>query len=121
LVFAWASISAPDYDAVSRIKIMTDITKRTMKAIETLFSSEEQGIVKDELELNYFTNVAGCNGWSASQMERIWFAVLKSSNGQLSEFKTSIKLANTDFRDLLMIAEFGEDLEAHNKWFKQLN
>lgn len=100
---------------------MSEITQRTMKIIASLFGDKEQRLVKLELESKCSTNVPGCSDWSNSQLERIWFAVLKLSDGELSKLRSSIELANTDFRDLLMAAGFGHDLEAHNKWFKQQN
>ena len=100
---------------------MTEITQKTAKIIVTLFSKNEQSIVIDEIESNCSTNVPGCDNWTNVQLERIWFAVLKLSNGELIRLEASVKLVNTDFRDLLMAADFGYDLEAHNKWYKQLN
>ena len=100
---------------------MTEITQRTAKVVAALFPENEQVIVSDELVSNCSTNVPGCDNWSNMQLERIWFAVLKLSTGELNKLESSIKLANTDYRDLLMAAGFGYDLEAHNKWFKELN
>ena len=100
---------------------MTELTQRTTKVIAALFPKNEQGIVSDELVTNCSTNIPGCDNWSNVQLERIWFAVLKLSVGQLNKLESSIKLANTDYRDLLMAADFGCDLEAHNKWFKELS
>jgi hypothetical protein len=48
-------------------------------------------------------------------MERIRFAVLKLGVKSASAFESAMLLAKTDWRDLLMEAGFGEDLEAHNK------
>jgi len=49
-------------------------------------------------------------------MERIRFAVLKLSEGNIEKLVQGIELAQTDWRDLLMMAGFGEDVEAHDKW-----
>lgn len=98
---------------------MSEITQRTKKIIAVLFRDKEQDLVKFELESKCSTNVPGCSSWSNSELERIWFAVLKLSNGDLSKLRSSIRLANTDFRDLLLTAGFGHNLEAHNKWFEE--
>jgi len=34
--------------------------------------------------------------------------------------EAAIELANTDWRDLLMAAGFGEDLNAHQKWSQSI-
>ncbi len=36
--------------------------------------------------------------------------------GQLDKLEEAIKLAQIDWRDLLMAAGFGHDVEAHLKW-----
>jgi hypothetical protein len=101
--------------------MMSEITERTKKTIAALFSEKEQGLVEAELESKCSTNVPGCSNWANSQLERIWFAVLKLSDGDIKKLRSSIQLANTDFRDLFAAADFGHDLEAHNKWFQEQN
>jgi len=106
---------------VSSHKKMTAITQNTAKAISALFPAVVQNDVISELETKCSNNVPGCDSWTESQLERIWFAVLKLSNGEMNKLESFIKVANTDYRDLLMAAEFGSDLEAHNKWFSQIS
>jgi hypothetical protein len=47
--------------------------------------------------------------------ERLRFAALKVSDGKLALLESAVKLAQVDFRDLLMAADFGE-VDAHRKW-----
>jgi hypothetical protein len=54
---------------------------------------------------------------SPAELERCHFAVLKLSNGSLESLINAISLAQTDYRDLLVAADFGEDLHAHLQWF----
>lgn len=49
-------------------------------------------------------------------MERIWLATLKQSNGSIDAFEDAVLLAQTDWRDLLVNAEFSNDLAAHLIW-----
>jgi hypothetical protein len=49
------------------------------------------------------------------ESERLQFAALKVSDGNLARLESAVKLAQIDFRDLLMAADFGE-VEAHLKW-----
>lgn len=55
---------------------------------------------------------------SPRQMERFHFAVLKLSEGKVEKLYDAIALAQTDYRDLLMAAGFGESLIAHKSWLK---
>ena len=48
-------------------------------------------------------------------MERLRFAALKLSEGQIDRLCDAIQLAQTDWRDLLMCAGFGSP-GAHLKW-----
>jgi hypothetical protein len=44
------------------------------------------------------------------------FAALKLSEGRLDRLEEAIKLAQTDWRDLLVAAGFAHDVEAHLNW-----
>lgn len=48
--------------------------------------------------------------------ERIRLAALRLSQGNLSKLVDAVALAQTDWRDLLMTAGFGERLNAHKDW-----
>lgn len=48
--------------------------------------------------------------------ERVRFAVLKLSEGNLDKMKAAIAQALIDWRDVLMAAGFGEDVHAHESW-----
>jgi hypothetical protein len=61
--------------------------------------------------------------WPAANggaVERCHFAVPKLSNGKLDQLIQAITLAQTDYRDLLMSAGFGEEIGAHWDWYHQL-
>ena len=49
-------------------------------------------------------------------MERIWLATLKLSDGSITAFENAVLLAQIDWRDVLLGAGFGNDLDAHIKW-----
>ena len=53
-------------------------------------------------------------------LERIRFAALKLSGGDLPRLRQAIQLAKTDWRDLLVAAEFGNDVRAHETWFPKM-
>jgi hypothetical protein len=48
--------------------------------------------------------------------ERIQCAVLKISKGKISELIRAATETKIDFRDVLMAAGFGYDVDAHKKW-----
>ena len=49
-------------------------------------------------------------------MEPIWLATLKLSDGSITAFENAVLLAQIDWRDVLLGAGFGNDLDAHIKW-----
>ena len=49
-------------------------------------------------------------------LERIRFAVIKLSKGDLDTLIDQIDLAQIDWRDSLMAAGFGHSVEAHKDW-----
>lgn len=62
----------------------------------------------------------GCEGWGTTGMDRIWFSILKLGDGNPDLLLEAVKLARTDWRDLLMAAGFGNDIHAHEKWWQQI-
>jgi len=49
-------------------------------------------------------------------LERVRFAALRLSEGSLSRLIDAIALAQTDWRDLLVAADFADDAYAHLDW-----
>ena len=54
---------------------------------------------------------------NAEFWDRIRFAVLKLSAGNLTTLQQEVDGANRDWRDTLVAAGFGESLTAHKNWF----
>jgi hypothetical protein len=50
-------------------------------------------------------------------LERIRLAVLKLSHGDLNALQRAIDLAKLDWRDALVAAGFGDDVNAHELWW----
>ncbi|HEV2199940.1 MAG TPA: hypothetical protein VGR73_08965 [Bryobacteraceae bacterium] len=50
------------------------------------------------------------------EAERVRFAALKFSDGELEMLESAVKLAQTDWRDLLVATGFANDVGAHRKW-----
>lgn len=87
-------------------------------AITALFAPEEQETVATMLIEE--CNAVQLHSSSADGLERIQLAVLKLSNGEVDTFLAAAELAQLDWRDALMAAGFGEDLEAHLKWVQTI-
>jgi hypothetical protein len=52
--------------------------------------------------------------------ERMHFAVLKLSEGDLKKLREAIELAKFDWRDALMAAGFGHDVHQHERWAEEV-
>lgn len=85
--------------------------------LERMFPSPEQKAVRSLL-------LEECTGKLPSvepdAYERIHLAILKISNGDSRKFTDAVELARIDWRDVLMWAEFANDLDAHKKWARKL-
>ena len=53
---------------------------------------------------------------TAAGLERIRFAALKFSKGTIAGLVEAIYLAQADWRDLLVAAEFADDVNVHLRW-----
>ena len=95
---------------------MIELSKKTSDRINLLFGDEEKQEVEDLLKIECGDNIPFCENRDKYEMERIRFAVLKLSKGNIGKLVEAIELAQTDWRDLLVAAGFGENVEAHNKW-----
>ena len=49
-------------------------------------------------------------------LERLRFAAIKLSKGDLNKLLDAVVLAQTDWRDLLVAAGFAGDVRAHQSW-----
>jgi hypothetical protein len=91
------------------------LTQRTLDHVAALFPTAKEQVVEILLR-DCGNNLPFLEKADALALERPRFAVLKLSNGRFDKLKSAIELAKTDWRDLLMAAGFGEDVEAHLKW-----
>lgn len=92
---------------------MPPLTHRTMDVIARTYPREAQERARVLLEQHCSIRVLGCDDWSQEQMERIWLAALKVADGDVERLAEAVRLARTDWRDLLTAAGFGDNLDAH--------
>ena len=95
---------------------MVDLTLNTIKLIEKYFSPDEKDLIISFLSEECGDNLPFHDNCGPIDMERIRFAAIKVSNGELSKLESAVELAKVDWRDLLVHAEFADDTKAHIIW-----
>jgi hypothetical protein len=120
----WRAASAPDQrfalDCRDGGSTLTPLTPAVAQKIDALFPPETR-----EAARRMITERCGADLPLSSHMardpsgfDRIRFAVLKLSGGDLERLRQEIEGAHFDWRDTLMAAGFGEDMDihAHLRW-----
>lgn len=89
----------------------------TRRRLETLFRAPDREEATQLLVEGCGNNLPLSGHSDEFQLERVRFAALKLSGGVLSRLREAVRLAQTDARDLLVAAGFGDDVRAHEDWF----
>ena len=92
------------------------LSQETERRIAALFPASSRGEVSELLIIHCGNNLPFCDNDDELQLERIRFSALKLSAGNIDKLKDAIKLAKTDWRDLLVAAGFADDTTAHKRW-----
>lgn len=95
---------------------MIEISKETALRINVLFDDGERELVAGRLLRECGDNLPLVDSTYVELAERIRFAVLKLSGGDIKKLDAEIKNAAIDWRDTLMAAGFGSDTKAHLAW-----
>jgi len=96
------------------------LSPRTRQITEIIFSAKGLTEAIQWLEEECGNNLPSCENDDEYEIERIRFAVLKLSKGNIQKLLEAIDLARMDWRDLFMSAGFGYDVNAHEKWAKEI-
>ena len=96
------------------------LSPRTRQLVERIFSPMQAEEVVQWLEDECGNSIPSCQSHDEYQMERIRFAVLKLSYGNINKLLRAIDEARMDWRDLFMAADFGYDANAHDQWAKEM-
>lgn len=94
----------------------TPISALVKAAVLNLFPPASTSVVVRLLEERCSNNLPLIEKQGERGIERIRAAVLKLSEGDLAKLEQALKLANSDWRDVLVAAGFGNDLENHLHW-----
>jgi hypothetical protein len=93
------------------------LSERTRTLIATLFSHTDGVVVSDLLYRAVSGNIPFCSNSSPEDMERIRFAIIKMTKQSPLNLAVGIYMAQSDWRDLLMWAGFGNNSAEHMTWF----
>jgi hypothetical protein len=99
-------------------RVGPELSVETKRRVELLFRPEDQVEVTGLLDLECGYNLPGCDRATENDVERVRFAALKLSDGNLSRLRRAVNLGQVDFRDLLMEAGFAE-IAALEKWLPE--
>lgn len=95
---------------------MTELSPRTRSHLEALFEPGDLAAAERILVSRCGARLPGMARASPLELERIRFAALRLSKGRLPDLAEAAALAETDWRDLLVAADFADDPAAHLRW-----
>ncbi len=95
---------------------MRKLSEATWDKIRQLFPAGQHQEAASLLMNQCGDNLPFCENSDEYELERIRFAALKLSEGNLSELGCWVDSAQVDWRDVLMAAGFGHSLTAHKEW-----
>lgn len=99
---------------------MTGLSEQTREIVRRLFPPELQAQACDILLKECGNNLPFSEAEDERGLERVRFAALKLSEGDLSQLRSTVEHAKVDARDVLMWAGFGHSLTAHKEWAQRL-
>ena len=86
------------------------------KRIALLFPPEQHEEVRTLLMEECGNNLPFQKDATPEDLKRFRFAALKLSDGTLDALHRAVRLAQRDWRDLLVAAGFATDVYAHERW-----
>jgi hypothetical protein len=92
------------------------LSPKTVELVDSLFKRVSREAVVELLMHQCGNNLPFLQKSDEFHLERVRFAALKLSGGDLEKLQKAIKLAQKDWRDLLIAAGFGHDVNAHKDW-----
>lgn len=96
---------------------MIPLSKPTKARLDALFREEDRATAA-KLLIDECGDALPCtSNKTADFWDRIRFAVIKLSAGDMTKLKEQIECAKRDWRDTLVAAGFADDPQAHRSWF----
>ncbi|HEY3797500.1 MAG TPA: hypothetical protein VGL58_04035 [Caulobacteraceae bacterium] len=94
------------------------LTDRLRAKIARLFSEDDRAAAEQWLLTECDDEHIHLGKMGLDGLERIRAAVLKLSNGSMDILMRDTRIAQRDWRDALVFAGFGNDLQAHVRWME---
>ncbi len=94
-----------------------NLSPETQRRLEILFREEHRAEAARLLAEECGNNLPFLEKLDERGLERVRFAALKLSEGDLTKLRRAVEVAKEDWRDLLVAAGFGHDTRAHEQWF----
>jgi hypothetical protein len=93
------------------------LSELTLRHVRTLFAPSEVLLV-ERLLIDECGDRLPLIGMEATpqSMERIRFATLRLSDGDVGKLRKALKVAREDWRDVLVAAQFANRADAHLSW-----
>ena len=95
---------------------MTPLNAETHARVVAVFGDDKVAAAERLLETECDENLPLVGASRPELLERIRFAAIRVSGGDLERLREAIRLAQTDWRDVLVAAGFAERLDAHTLW-----
>ena len=95
---------------------MASVNEATWEKVRKLFPPDQHDAVARILETECGNNLPFLETKTPDELERVRFAALKLSEGNMEKLHRAVKLAKTDWRDLLVAAGFADSVHAHKHW-----
>jgi hypothetical protein len=95
------------------VQVLSDESRRR---VDLLFHERDRKRAALILDDGFDIRLPVFEGTTEAGLERLQFAALKVSGGDISKLRSAIELGRIDWRDLLLAAGFGADVEAHKHW-----
>lgn len=92
------------------------LSPATLERLNLLFAPQDRAEASRLLTEECGNNLPFLEKLDAVGLERYRFAALKLSEGTLDGMRYAVKLAQEDWRDLLVAAGFGDDANAYKSW-----
>lgn len=92
------------------------LSPETQRRVDHLFPGRDREKAERLLVEQCGSNLPSCERSTSTGLERLRFAALKLSGGHFRKLEEAVHLAQIDWRDLLMAAGFGTNVDAHKSW-----
>lgn len=99
---------------------MQGLSEATREVLERVFPPEHQAEAARVLAEGCGNNLPGYQNADEHKLERVRFAVMRLSRGDVARLRQAVGSAQGDWRDVLRETGFSETLTAHEEWGREV-